>query len=476
MRVGSNKRPGFTIVELLIVVVVIAILAAITTVAYNGIQNRVRATAMQSDLNQAMKAVLVFKTTDASENYPTSLDQAGAKSSGNVTLQYSVDNNANPKTFCITATDASLIGTSYYISDTVTSPTTGKCPTHSSNPENPNVIANSDMELSSGSVVVRENLVRNPRGNASVGDNDRLWMAPLGTQERTLGVSYAGRSDWTRLRRISNTSNDIFRTHVELSELVNNQPYVISFLVANDESTNVTFYSDWNDTLDNAHTLAPGEIKRFSYTSVRATYDSTYRFFDIAQIPLNRSILITEGQIVAATGNAVADSTYFDGSTPTSGDFSYSWTGTQNSSKSQQRALGVASWNVNTNSLRTGAMYQTANGKNGKGIALEKRDGYAFAVAPANGLKPNTAYTLSADVLSPVTSVQITERTYSFSPQSKTVIANQWNRIQRTMTSNSSGSISFDIGYENAMAPSGTLLIIDNVMLVEGNYSGPYYD
>lgn len=34
------RRGGFTIVELLIVIVVIGILAAISIVAYNGIQNR----------------------------------------------------------------------------------------------------------------------------------------------------------------------------------------------------------------------------------------------------------------------------------------------------------------------------------------------------------------------------------------------------------------------------------------------------
>ena len=42
--------PGFTIVELLIVIVVIGILAAITIVSYNGVQNRANDAAVQSDL------------------------------------------------------------------------------------------------------------------------------------------------------------------------------------------------------------------------------------------------------------------------------------------------------------------------------------------------------------------------------------------------------------------------------------------
>ena len=47
----TSRSRGFTIVELLIVIVVIGILAAITIVAYNGVQQRARATQYQSDAN-----------------------------------------------------------------------------------------------------------------------------------------------------------------------------------------------------------------------------------------------------------------------------------------------------------------------------------------------------------------------------------------------------------------------------------------
>lgn len=65
----GRKQTGFTIVELLIVIVVIAILAAITIVAYNGIQNRSKNTAVQSDIKQVQKLIEAYNALNGS--YPS---------------------------------------------------------------------------------------------------------------------------------------------------------------------------------------------------------------------------------------------------------------------------------------------------------------------------------------------------------------------------------------------------------------------
>jgi prepilin-type N-terminal cleavage/methylation domain-containing protein len=57
---------GFTIVELLVVIVVIAILAAITVVAYNGIQVRARDSQRLQDIKSIEKALRIYLVQNGS--------------------------------------------------------------------------------------------------------------------------------------------------------------------------------------------------------------------------------------------------------------------------------------------------------------------------------------------------------------------------------------------------------------------------
>lgn len=60
MWVKHKHQPGFTIVELLVVIVVIGILAAITVVSYNSIQNRGYDTSVQNDLKNIAKQLELY--------------------------------------------------------------------------------------------------------------------------------------------------------------------------------------------------------------------------------------------------------------------------------------------------------------------------------------------------------------------------------------------------------------------------------
>lgn len=129
-RVGI-KQTGFTIVELLIVVVVIAILAAITIVSYNGIRQRATEASVQATLSQVNEKVLAYAALHGGA-YPDTLADAEytSSASSSVSFQYTSDNTASPAEYALTASDGPAGTTTYYVSSTQTAATSGIAPGH----------------------------------------------------------------------------------------------------------------------------------------------------------------------------------------------------------------------------------------------------------------------------------------------------------------------------------------------------------
>jgi prepilin-type N-terminal cleavage/methylation domain-containing protein len=141
------KSGGFTIVELLIVIVVIGILAAIIIVAFNGVSNKAKVASIQADLTNNSKTLKAESVINGFYPATASLanNGAGLKTSNGTVIQYTANNAVNPATFCMTATNGS---NTYYITQDIAY-TVGACPGHVNINNSPvtNLATNPSLEV-----------------------------------------------------------------------------------------------------------------------------------------------------------------------------------------------------------------------------------------------------------------------------------------------------------------------------------------
>jgi len=118
-------KRGFTIVELLVVIVVIGVLAAVTLATYTGISQKAIVASLKADLAassqqiklyQAVHSVFPVSVADCPTPAPSNLC---LKFSQDNTFSYTYDNNSNPQTFSLKATN----GTTSYVITESTAPT-----------------------------------------------------------------------------------------------------------------------------------------------------------------------------------------------------------------------------------------------------------------------------------------------------------------------------------------------------------------
>ena len=119
---ASTASRGFTIIELLIVIVIIGILVAITAVSYNGVTRSAKEATAKSDLKQASTQLEIDRTKSSNNQYPSTT--SGLKSSPDTILEIT----STGSTYCLSAIIPSSI--SFHITNTNTAPQSGICSGH----------------------------------------------------------------------------------------------------------------------------------------------------------------------------------------------------------------------------------------------------------------------------------------------------------------------------------------------------------
>ena len=272
----AQKQTGFTIVELLIVIVVIGILAGITIVAYNGIQNRARNAGIQSHITGGSKQIKSFAVTNG-DSYPTAINSCPTPSTGalcvltnNNTQQYAVDNTASPRSYCFSATNA---GASYYIDATMSGALPGSCAlkscyeiqqvggSHGSGMYWIQPAGNSspfrvycDMETSGGGWTL---LVTNPAGGAQWNSSTILSLNSTAPSIAT-HYSILGQADNIKSNIGGNLNYKIDAENIGRWGGVWRAPFSNSFVgttVVNN-ATNIEQYDSWNISTSSSTSLA----------------------------------------------------------------------------------------------------------------------------------------------------------------------------------------------------------------------------
>lgn len=118
-------KRGFTIVELLIVIVVIAVLASITIVAYSGIRTQAQVAVLKNNIQSAATAMEAYRGLNNS--YPTSINSLNNGSGLQAGDSASFTFHSDGSSYCISinATNAPL---HFLVTHDNTTPREGQCP------------------------------------------------------------------------------------------------------------------------------------------------------------------------------------------------------------------------------------------------------------------------------------------------------------------------------------------------------------
>lgn len=270
----KNSR-GFTIVELLIVIVVIGILAVITIVAYNGIQQRALNTTLTTNLANAAKQMGAAYAN--SGVYPTTIPSDMKYSNG---VGMSLATTGDATTFCINAqlaTSGDILR--MYYDSSGNGAATGVC---------------SGATISGSEAgVMKPNLISNPEFTNG-------WSMNLSVAGQAMTTRSGTASDPYPTKPVLIWTNDVSRTTgwavlagaVNYSQILNTKTYQISYWVrktgagftgtsnrfgvmdgsatnkAIDNGSTQTVNTSWTKVSGSALAIANGSVNNKTYVSL----------------------------------------------------------------------------------------------------------------------------------------------------------------------------------------------------------------
>ncbi len=118
--IHKSRAGGFTIVEVLVVIIVIGILAGITIVSYGAVTDNAAKQALEADLKGAASKLSRYKYDHG--GYPTSLSQADVTNSSTTTYNYTYTSATD--SYCLSASGEVA---SFHLTDTDSTSQPGLC-------------------------------------------------------------------------------------------------------------------------------------------------------------------------------------------------------------------------------------------------------------------------------------------------------------------------------------------------------------
>jgi type IV pilus assembly protein PilA len=123
----QRGQRGFTIVELIVVIIVIGILVSIVVVSYGAWRKNVATSAVKSDLNGVNAAMENYRNFNNA--YPTAPTFSGSgalfQSSDNITLTYG---SGSDSTYCVQGQSTQYTTIIFRVTQSAKEPVSGACP------------------------------------------------------------------------------------------------------------------------------------------------------------------------------------------------------------------------------------------------------------------------------------------------------------------------------------------------------------